>query len=142
MAATTEARVMSEANAGVTTMMRSRSRDRFMADLFCRSRKHLGCRGRLIDQIRVFEEGRGEIALARVRKDDHDPLAGAELFGDLDGSPADRAGRNADEDAFLFREPPGRGLRVVPCDVDDAVDDVRIVDRGDHARADALKFVR
>ena len=113
MAATTDARVISEANAGVATR-RSRSRNRFMKRLFCRSRKHLGSGGRLIDQIRVFEERRREIALAGVGKDDHDALAGAELFRDLDRGPADRAGRDADEDPFLFRQPPRRGLRVAP----------------------------
>src|SRR6266567_4817461 len=99
MAATTDARVMSEASAGVAINSR-RTRDRFMKQLFCRSGDRLWSGGRLIDQIGVLEEWRREIPLASVGKDDHDPLAGAELFGDLDRGPGDGARGDAGEDPF------------------------------------------
>ena len=54
----------------------------------------------------------------------------------------DRARRNADEDAFLLRQPPRSLHRLVEVDVEHFIDDRRVVDRRNEARADPLEFVR
>src|SRR5436190_3708273 len=103
---------------------------------------HLRRRRRRVHDVGVLEERGREITLARVRQHRDDALAHSELFCDFERGPRDGAGGDADEQSFFFRQSARNTHRVLECDVDDLIDDARVVDRLNETGADALNLVR
>ena len=82
-----------------------------------------------------------QVAAAGVGDEHDDDGVGTELAADLERRPHRGAARAADEDALLARHPAGGEERVAVADLDDPVDDRRVVGVGPEVLADALDEV-
>src|SRR5437588_763076 len=82
-----------------------------------------------------------DAALAGVAEHREHDLSRAEALRHLERRPAVRSGRDAEQHAFLARQPPRELRGVLIGDRDDLVDDLEVEILGHEARADALNLV-